>query len=875
MQRGVWGAVGILLILVWAAPGLAVAQEQPIAAYSFDEGEGEVAEDHAGSHDAAIEGAEWSEGKYGPALEFDGEENCVSVPNSVDLQLSQSFTLEAWVRPDHSQTFAPVFFKETESFYSYSLFVGAFKSGRPEGFISEDGTEWAEVASEEALPEKQWTHLALSSDGEILRLYIDGELIDTSSAVEAAESEGPLLIGCSKVFEEAFAGKIDEVRIYDRALSTEEIEDGMATAINPGYPHNLVEPTINQTPHEALEVKGTTGDWTGDELSFEYQWKRCDLKGSSCTLIEGATKSIYVPTGTDISHTLRLSVVASNALGAVTLDSEPSHEVLPTPPIFLEKVAVDGDLKQGSTLEANLAGLRGSPAVTLEYEWQRCDEICSPIPGAGGSSYKLTTVDIAKMIVLKVTAKNELDTATSLSDATGPIEPVETEGAPVAVERPRLGGLYRITDTLGSTDGQWLGAGSIAKTIKWQRCNADLTSCEDIEGATDRLYEPSSQDEGSRLRTVVNAENVLGSSTMESIATPPILPVNNTAFKVEGPQELRATLEALESAEITLLSLTYGSETASLISGYSSNQAQLLEELEKQFGSGVGEEQVDSFVLKGSVDQEELGELQSSVSAEEEPSLRAHEEPEGIEAEDFVTYAIPSAKLRSVQETSPSSDMGLESEFFWVPDLEEFLTRIYEVGSPLALEFDVKLYNQANANVSIEVGGVTLQGICLPWETNNFWVGNRDDVSIETEIPASAGLYWDTASLDSCKEKDLTFGVYHPESLEGLTPYATNVYFLGDDAVGDTAMSEINWSVQLLGEHCDSSPNCVNIPYVDIDGETAGLINVGEEFEFYYDWGHVLAPATMPWCYEYRDPALLGGSILANEFGAGPCVWLK
>ena len=65
------------------------ASQSPVAAYSLDEGEGEVAHDSSGNgHNGMIENAEWVEGESSPALEFNGENSCITVPNSPELQLT-------------------------------------------------------------------------------------------------------------------------------------------------------------------------------------------------------------------------------------------------------------------------------------------------------------------------------------------------------------------------------------------------------------------------------------------------------------------------------------------------------------------------------------------------------------------------------------------------------------------------------------------------------------------------------------------------------------------------------------------------------------------------------------------------------------------
>jgi hypothetical protein len=207
------------------------ASSTPVAAYSFDEGEGEVAEDLAGEHDGALENTEWVKGKYGSAIYLDGDgDDLVRIADSPELQLSEEFTLEAWVRPDSARTEAPVIEKQTSNFYSYKLSVGGETAGLPEGFVADKAFSWEEVAAEEALTSKAWSHLAMTYDGAAIRLYVNGELLDTNYAPGPQGSEGALLIGADDA-EDAFKGRIDEVRIYDRALDAGEVAADKAAPI--------------------------------------------------------------------------------------------------------------------------------------------------------------------------------------------------------------------------------------------------------------------------------------------------------------------------------------------------------------------------------------------------------------------------------------------------------------------------------------------------------------------------------------------------------------------------------------------------------------------------------------------------------------------
>src|SRR6476469_5012354 len=196
----------------------------PIAAYSFDEGEGETVEDLSGNeHTLAIEGGEWTDkGRYGGAIDFDNVESCLSTPSTPDLALTEEFTLAAWVKPELNVSGDPVIVKEAEEGNSFALGLGFQEEGAAEAFIGE-GAEETSVASEEEVQRGVWTHLAVTYDCAKIRLYVNGDLAGTETVDDGPEaSSGPLRVGCDEDNGE-FAGRIDEVRIYNRALSPGEV----------------------------------------------------------------------------------------------------------------------------------------------------------------------------------------------------------------------------------------------------------------------------------------------------------------------------------------------------------------------------------------------------------------------------------------------------------------------------------------------------------------------------------------------------------------------------------------------------------------------------------------------------------------------------
>ncbi|HEU4906005.1 MAG TPA: LamG-like jellyroll fold domain-containing protein, partial [Solirubrobacterales bacterium] len=231
------------IALIWALAFTCFAFLAPqadaagvVAAYSFDEGSGTTAHDLAGNpNHGTIEGATWTEaGKYGAALSFDGADDLITIPDADELDLTEGFTLEAWVRPDTLGAWTPVLAKDDVGPLTtgYLLFADAWE--RPRGFIGDNGGA-ANAAGTSPLPtEETWSHLAFTHDGVNLRLYVDGQLEGTTpTSLSAAATASDLKIAHSSTFSTYFDGLIDEVRIFDRALDQGEIEVTQERPINP------------------------------------------------------------------------------------------------------------------------------------------------------------------------------------------------------------------------------------------------------------------------------------------------------------------------------------------------------------------------------------------------------------------------------------------------------------------------------------------------------------------------------------------------------------------------------------------------------------------------------------------------------------------
>jgi len=201
-----------------------------VAAYGFNEGNGTVVNDASGNgNNGTINGATWTtSGKYGNALNFNGSNALVTINNAASLQLTTGMTLEAWVYPTVTGPWwGDVIYKGNDNYYlegtSYSS-----------GFPAMGGTlpNAPPLYGTAVLALNTWAHLAATYDGVTMRLYVNGVPVVSRAQTGAIEtSTNPLQIGGDSIYGQYFMGRIDEVRIYNRALSAAQIQSDMNTPL--------------------------------------------------------------------------------------------------------------------------------------------------------------------------------------------------------------------------------------------------------------------------------------------------------------------------------------------------------------------------------------------------------------------------------------------------------------------------------------------------------------------------------------------------------------------------------------------------------------------------------------------------------------------
>jgi hypothetical protein len=189
-------------------------------------------------------------GKANGALSFDGVDDYVEVPNSASFNLTNGFTIEVWIKPQAAQFDSKLVTKVGVSnsfgfYYSPDMFYF---------YMTTSGSSWRASWLSQAPTLNLWQHLAVTYDNNnTFKFYRDGILIDTDTATwsgSLVNNSDSLNIGGGGWGGSPDIKTIDEVRIYNRALSAGEIK-----ALYESY---------DPAPRISDLQKGLVGYWTLD-----------------------------------------------------------------------------------------------------------------------------------------------------------------------------------------------------------------------------------------------------------------------------------------------------------------------------------------------------------------------------------------------------------------------------------------------------------------------------------------------------------------------------------------------------------------------------------------------------------------------------------
>lgn len=193
-----------------------------IGKWQFNTGSGSVAYDNAGNNDGTISGATWCSGRIENALEFDGNNDYVQVPEDPIFDIQDSITFMAWVKP---KKFKTAKIAEKGDWDGYGIYLDKWK-GWKASVKFEDNSSQSLKWGEGRPSLYQWYHIAMTYDNIQLKLYVNGELKDSEDVSGNLKNNSrDIDFGSDGGAQKFFKGIIDEIYLYDRALSITEIED--------------------------------------------------------------------------------------------------------------------------------------------------------------------------------------------------------------------------------------------------------------------------------------------------------------------------------------------------------------------------------------------------------------------------------------------------------------------------------------------------------------------------------------------------------------------------------------------------------------------------------------------------------------------------
>ncbi len=220
----VWADGTVITGDVWS-----LTTGKQVAWWKLDETSGETAKDSAGNNDGRIVGdPQWqpSAGKIGGAIEFDGDDDYVEIGRESNFDIADQITVSAWIKVNQfNKEWQAVIAKGDSAWRIQRIQNNNALEFACSGLKIPSGAPWGNLYGERNVNDGQWHHIAGIYDGSKMYLYIDGT-VDTSQPASGRinTNDEPVFIGeNSENTGRYWDGLIDDVRIYNYALSKDEI----------------------------------------------------------------------------------------------------------------------------------------------------------------------------------------------------------------------------------------------------------------------------------------------------------------------------------------------------------------------------------------------------------------------------------------------------------------------------------------------------------------------------------------------------------------------------------------------------------------------------------------------------------------------------
>lgn len=261
----------------------------------------------------AQNGATTGAGKFGNGGSFDGSNDYLNMSNPASLQITSDITLSAWINPSSisGSTYKPIIGKrDSDTVHGYEIYLSNDNTGHISYYTG--GTEYK---SSFAVPINQWTFVTATISNGNLTIFANGNPVYTGTGATPSSANGNFYIGLGVSTEtsDIFAGKIDEARVYNRALSSAEVSQLYNFAPGPTGYWNFEEGSGTSI----LDTSGMGGNgstFNGPTRLTGKYGQALQFNGSSSYARAG-----YTTMGSAI-YTVSFWIKPTNALGSSSVE---------------------------------------------------------------------------------------------------------------------------------------------------------------------------------------------------------------------------------------------------------------------------------------------------------------------------------------------------------------------------------------------------------------------------------------------------------------------------------------------------------------------------------------------------------------------------
>ena len=247
--------------------------------WKLDESTGTVAYDFSGNgnNGTSTNGPTSVSGQVGQALSFNGTNNYVTIGNPSNLQFDTNtpFSVSFWVKAPSAATNVG-FVTKTPTINGIGWYVWSFSGYNSLRFSFYNGTTAYVVSTSQIINDGTWHFATVTFDGSQnrsgMKAYFDGDLSGTGTNGAMSFSvlnSNPVNIGARNNNGNFLNGIMDEVRIYNRALSAAEIKTIYTSNI---YTRYFYLDTVGRDVSDALLSSGGTNDPSTEKATVVYGW---------------------------------------------------------------------------------------------------------------------------------------------------------------------------------------------------------------------------------------------------------------------------------------------------------------------------------------------------------------------------------------------------------------------------------------------------------------------------------------------------------------------------------------------------------------------------------------------------------------------------